>query len=533
MEKSVIRIYRILLMAGILFMILSVFLGKENVTEHVGISNKLVATEKQITEDEREFYLQIEAVDGDHNYISFHSSYQFVWVYQDGELIYSLEAGDTVFGKASGGRWNYVQIGSQTEEVVVRIKDAYPQVRGNEVAFYQGNATGIYKSLTWESVLEFIISNINLTIGIVLLVCYVIAKNKMQIGQEIGYFAIFTILIGLWSLNENEIVKNSTNNRVAISYIGYMLLMLLIVPFVLFVRDFFGLGKEKIAYIICIMSFTNIIVCTTLHMTGILEFKQTAICMHVLLLLGMLYLLYALGRRFKEKGLDRMVRINLLGLVFLIVPLIVDLAAFYSGSTEMDILGKVGVLFYIMLLGNEAVNNMVSKVKAGYKAVVYHELAMKDSLTGLFNRNAYDRWVTKNHKFQGTAIIAFDLNDLKKCNDTLGHEAGDKYIKDASALLAKVYETTGQCYRIGGDEFCVIIENADETWIENSFKELERLEYAYNQTSEVVKMQIAYGYAVFDEKMDVDVENTRDRADMIMYKKKQLKKGILKNNEML
>lgn len=528
MEKSVIRIYRILLALGILGMILSVFLGKDNVAKHAGISNKLVAAEKQIAEDEREFYLQIEAIDEEYNYISFYTSYQFVWVYQDGELIYYLEEGDTVFGKASGGRWNYVPIDPQTEEVVVRIKDAYPQMSGREVVFYQGNVIGISKNLIGESVFAFIISNINLTIGIVLLACYVIAKNKIQIGQEIGYFAIFTILIGLWSLNENDIMKNAMSNRVAMSYIGYMLLMLLIVPFVLFVRDFFGLGKEKISYLICIMSFANIIICTILHMTGILEFKQTAICTHVLLVLGLLYLAYALRRRFKENGLDRMVRINLLGMFFLIVPLAVDLVAFYIGTTQTDILGKVGILFYIMLLGNEAVENILSKVRAGYKAEVYHELAMKDSLTGLFNRNAYDRWVTKNQKFPGTAIIAFDLNDLKKCNDTLGHEAGDKYIKDALTLLANVYETTGRCYRIGGDEFCVVIENADETWIENSFKELEGLEYAYNKTSEVVKMQIAYGYAIFDEKMDADMENTRDRADMFMYNNKQLSKGILK-----
>lgn len=520
-------------MAGILFMILSVFLGKENVTEHAGISNKLAAAEKQVTEDEREYHLQIGEVDGEHNYISFHTSYQYVWVYQDGELIYSLEAGDTVFGRASGGRWNHVQIDSQPGEVVVCIKDAYPQLNGKTVDFYQENAAAGHNNPVWEFVLDFILSNTILTIGIVLLACCMITKKEMQIARESIHFSIFTILIGLWLLNENEMIKNAMDNYVATYCIGYVLLMLLIIPFVLFVREFFELGKEKISYFICIMSFADIIICTALHMMGIAEFKQTAFFMHALMVMALLYMIYALVRRFKENGLDQMVRTNLLGVVILTVPVIARLVSFYTGKGNMDMLGKTGLLLYITLLGHNTAKNIASRVRAGYKAEIYHDLAMKDSLTGLFNRNAYDRWVAGNHESQGTAIIAFDLNDLKKCNDTLGHEAGDKYIKDAAALLAKVYETTGQCYRIGGDEFCVVAENADAIRIENSFKELENLESAYNQTSEVVKMQIAYGYAIFDEKMDADVESTRDRADMIMYKKKQLKKGILKNIEMV
>lgn len=529
MKRNVIRVYQILLVIEILFMILSCFYGNENATESVGISSQITATEKQITEDEREFYLQIEPIDEDHNYIRFYSSYQYVWVYQDGELIYSLEAGNTVFGKSSGGRWNCVQIAPSAKEVMVRIKAAYPQVRGNKVVFYQGNAAENSNAPVWESVLDFILSNIILTTGIVLLAAYLIVKKEMQIGQETCHFAIFTILIGLWLLNENEMIKNAMNNRVATYYIGYVLLMLVIIPFVLFVRDFFGLGRESFSYIICIMSFVDIIICTTLHMTGLFEFKQTAFFTHALMILTLLYLIYALGCRFKENGLDQMVRTNLLGVVILTVPVIARLVSFYCRTGNIDILGKVGLLLYITLLGHNAARNIVSKVKAGYKAEIYHELAMKDSLTGLFNRNAYDRLLTGNHNFQGTAIIAFDLNDLKKCNDTLGHEAGDKYIKDASTLLVKVYETVGQSYRIGGDEFCVLIENADETWIEDSYKELEHLEYDYNQTSEVVKIQMAYGHAVFDEKIDADLEDTRERADMLMYDKKKQLKSISKN----
>ena len=54
----------------------------------------------------------------------------------------------------------------------------------------------------------------------------------------------------------------------------------------------------------------------------------------------------------------------------------------------------------------------------------------------------------------------FDLNDLKKCNDTYGHDYGDQYIMMASEILKKLFALDGKCYRIGGDEFCALVPYA-------------------------------------------------------------------------
>lgn len=527
MKKTVTWMLHVLLIAGIVLMVLSMFLGKTRVTKPVSDPSILVATEKQIDEDEREFYLQLEEVECGHNCIVFYTLHQSVWVYQDGELTYSVEEGGTVFGSTPGDGWRYVEIEPQTEEVVVRVKANYPQVREREVVFYQGNATEMYIDLIQDSALAFVVSILDLAIGVILIVYYMSVRKELRMGRGLWYFGLFAILSGLWSLSEVEMMTILMSNRVSASYMGYMLLMLMIAPFVLFVREFFELGRDKVSYVICMASFVNMIVCTTLHMAGILEFKQTATCTHLLMLICLLYMAYALVHRIKKRGFDRMVRANLLGAVLLTVAVLVDLAAYYTGAIDTDIFVRFGLLIYIMILGKEAAKSTMSKIKIGRKAEVYRELAVKDVLTGTNNRNAYDEWVVKNHDPRGTAIITFDLNELKRCNDTLGHASGDKYIQDASALLVQVYEPMGRCYRIGGDEFCVIIENADEVWIGNSFKKLEQLEHAYNQTSENVKMQIAHGYAIFDEKKDGDVEDTRGRADALMYKNKKMKKGIL------
>ena len=83
---------------------------------------------------------------------------------------------------------------------------------------------------------------------------------------------------------------------------------------------------------------------------------------------------------------------------------------------------------------------------------------MKDILTGLYSRNAYDEWERDNQHPDKTAIVMLDLNNLKKCNDRYGHEAGDTYLKKASEMITNAFSQENTVYRIGGDEFSVIIE---------------------------------------------------------------------------
>lgn len=77
-------------------------------------------------------------------------------------------------------------------------------------------------------------------------------------------------------------------------------------------------------------------------------------------------------------------------------------------------------------------------------------------------------------KILPTVIFMFDLNDLKKCNDTFGHDYGDRYIKMAAESLKKIFAGEGRCYRIGGDEFCAWAPYASLDDINEKLQALER-----------------------------------------------------------
>ena len=90
------------------------------------------------------------------------------------------------------------------------------------------------------------------------------------------------------------------------------------------------------------------------------------------------------------------------------------------------------------------------------------QLSFTDQLTGLYNRNRYNRtlqlWQEDCQNQVG--ILYIDLNGLKQTNDTRGHAAGDKLIRDTAGVMEQIF--SGQAYRIGGDEFVVICQGIPE-----------------------------------------------------------------------
>ena len=97
-----------------------------------------------------------------------------------------------------------------------------------------------------------------------------------------------------------------------------------------------------------------------------------------------------------------------------------------------------------------------SKVKLAEMEARY---AYGDQLTGLQNRRAYEQMIEQLEKElpAGCCVVAADINGLKETNDTLGHQAGDEMIIGAAKCLSRSFTGIDRIYRIGGDEFSVII----------------------------------------------------------------------------
>ncbi len=152
--------------------------------------------------------------------------------------------------------------------------------------------------------------------------------------------------------------------------------------------------------------------------------------------------------------------------------------------------------------------------------------AARDALTGIKNKHAYatvearmDQEI-KEHRQGPFAVVVLDVNDLKKVNDTAGHQAGDEYIRGACKLVCDTFKRS-PVFRVGGDEFAVISQGHDYECME------ELLEQVSNHNAEAARtggIVVACGMSRFGN--DDCVAKVFERADRNMYEnKKALKAG--------
>lgn len=160
------------------------------------------------------------------------------------------------------------------------------------------------------------------------------------------------------------------------------------------------------------------------------------------------------------------------------------------------------------------------------------ELANMDSLTGVRNRTSYDREVKKldasiaagDARF-GLAVV--DLNCLKAINDTGGHDAGNRAIVNLCRIICGIF-VHSPVFRIGGDEFAVILQNNDYEKVETLVDEfMEKAGCKKGQPkTDPDHVTGAIGYALFDREIDTDVLDVFRRADRNMYEcKTEMKKA--------
>ncbi|MEE0026057.1 MAG: GGDEF domain-containing protein [Atopobiaceae bacterium] len=155
-----------------------------------------------------------------------------------------------------------------------------------------------------------------------------------------------------------------------------------------------------------------------------------------------------------------------------------------------------------------------------------------DALTSVRNKGAFNEYTQGlQEKLDDEGPLAFaaiilDCDNLKKVNDQYGHERGDVYIKTACQLICRVFKHS-PVFRIGGDEFAVILQNADY----QNRKELMELfeknmdEINASAENEWEQVSVSLGMAEYDPQSDDSVDDVVHHADKAMYDNKRARKG--------
>jgi len=146
-------------------------------------------------------------------------------------------------------------------------------------------------------------------------------------------------------------------------------------------------------------------------------------------------------------------------------------------------------------------------------------LSTHDPLTGLFNRNYVDRWMSDYRKqaFAPLSMIITDMNGLKLVNDVFGHLKGDEMLLRACSLIHRTFGEEAVCARWGGDEFLILLPGMDEA---ECARQIARLREACERTApDPIQISMAVGSATMNGPLD-DEHQLFLQAEKMMYKTK-------------
>jgi len=169
------------------------------------------------------------------------------------------------------------------------------------------------------------------------------------------------------------------------------------------------------------------------------------------------------------------------------------------------------------------VKNISEEIAAGIAKIkaeeTLRELVRKDPLTGLFNyRYFYRKLEEQKDRFKRYkevySLLYIDIDNFKKCNDTYGHQEGNKVLQILSKILKDNLRKTDSAYRLGGEEFAVLLPHTSK---EKARKVAERIQREIrDKIYPQYKVTVSIGIA--DSKDDEDVVR---RADGAMYEAKR------------
>ena len=163
--------------------------------------------------------------------------------------------------------------------------------------------------------------------------------------------------------------------------------------------------------------------------------------------------------------------------------------------------------------------------------------ALRDELTDFGNKRALAASLHREAELSirhdsPLSLVMLDVDHFKAINDCYGHIAGDSILKDLAATIKKCARQSDLCFRYGGEEFLLILDNTDK---QQAYLVAERIrrtvaEYSYLFNGKIIPVTISLGTATFDQKETL--ENLQTRADEALYKAKSQGRNIVISSEL-
>lgn len=457
--------------------------------------------------------------------ILFRTSQQSVRVLVDGHIIYERGQDSAKYpGSFRGSSWNTVLLSQKDagKKLTLTLMSPYENFSGTLGEVRYGYKSALLYDIIWHQSDQLICAVIMMIIGITLFLFHAVKARGGASSVHITYLALFAVFCSLYLFGESRMLQFYTSNEFLVTALPFLSETIFPIPLFMYIKTKWMPQHKWIAVMFQWVFAIDFIVVLLLQFMNIADFYETIIIFHVSVVAAMItIILVSCIEIFKYKYKDSFILAQ--ALFILILGSAAGILQVYQQSfARVGICMQIGILGFEIVMAVDAVQN-INQVEEQLREKNYYEkLAYIDALTDGQNRNAYmDRVfeLSKSEKHKAIFYVLFDINNLKIINDTYGHPAGDDAIRRVYGCLVKAFGRSGDCYRIGGDEFAVIMENCSEEDYEVDKKILDH-ELELNNREVDYQLSLAGGYAAVSESEELSFESLIKQADQMLYQNK-------------
>ena len=466
------------------------------------------------------------------NVAVFRTRYASITVWADDTVIYEAAQGEA---HALSSMWHFVPLsecrGASTMTVEMRAYDGRTSWQLESVLL--DTPPAIEYTLIKENMAPLVFGCICLLLtAVIFFFAVILAVWRSPTYLPVLSLALFVFLSGLWILLDSKINTLWGGNFASTYFLSYAAFYLLMIPYLRYIQLMLKYGSRILSLLICLFT-VNAVLCFILHLTGLVQLRDTAVAVHILIVVSLPISTWIFWHSVVVRK-ERQLRFTFIGTLVIYGCGLISIVLYHQGllnvvnNTSLYILG---LSILLVAMSADAIASFGRFWWQKESAERYRRLAVEDSMTFLGNRNAFQLRMSDLLKNPPTylAFVVFDVDNLKQINDQKGHYAGDQMIYLAAQYIREVFSSVGNCYRIGGDEFAVIITGKAVNRIPVLLSKFNRtIEIHWNDMPGTTGVSYGWAAEYFHEKKSLTEESLielRNAADRSLYQMKHGKKA--------
>lgn len=457
--------------------------------------------------------------------LCFRTDHSYVRVYADNELVYTFGNQEEIpFGKTPGSIWNIIPIHNLKAgtKLTVHVMSPYTMYAGKFRTIIMGNRADILLYIFKDSAPLILMTIIPIIVAVFLIFIHICFRKNFTPMIFLNAAVCYSFL-ALWSFTETRGWQFFFQNAYAIQMVNFVSFSMVISGVAVSLKQMGFINNKKHFQILLSVDLLIPILQIVIQILGIADFFEMLFVIHVLDAMN----IFVFGTDFimafyKKKRNIKNLFLSIIMYVTAFSSLLLDLLDFYVWDKFGNgFFSRLELLIIITVAGAGAVKQAISMYGENIEKLTYQRMAFTDDMTGMKNRRAFERDTeAMENNNDAVAILYADMNGLKQINDNMGHQKGDEAIKTIADKLQYFGEQGNFCYRLGGDEFCVIGSNLTAEKMEEECARVNQELKAYEHDF-IHGLSIAYGAMDYKPENGDKLFEVMKSADQKMYEKKQ------------